>query len=94
MDVVVREESEQQRYVIEVDGTLAGFAQYRLDGKRMVFTHTEIDDAYEGQGLGSKLAAGALDAARERGLEVVPRCPFIKGWIDRHPAYADLVVAT
>ena len=93
MDAVVRDDPDRQRYVVEVDGVIAGFAQYRVEGERIVFTHTEIDDAHEGQGLGSKLAAGALDAVRGRNLAVVPRCEFIRGWIDRHPAYADLVAS-
>jgi predicted GNAT family acetyltransferase len=80
------------RYEIRVDGKLAGFAEYRLRPEnRIAFTHTEVDGAYEGQGVGSALARGALDDARARGLAVVPLCPFIKGWIDKHHDYADIV---
>ena len=57
----------------------------------MIFTHTEIDDAFEGQGLGSTLAKAALADAREHGLRVVPLCPFIAGYIKKHPEYTDLV---
>lgn len=78
---------------MQVDDRLAGFAQYRRHGGRLVFIHTEIDDAFEGQGLGSKLARAALDDARAHGLRVVPQCPFIAEWIRRHPDYADLVDA-
>ena len=53
--------------------------------------HTEIDPAFEGKGLGSALARGALDAERTRGEPIVPLCPFIRQYIDRHPEYADLV---
>ena len=53
--------------------------------------HTEIDPAFEGKGLGSALAKGALDAERALGEPVVPLCPFIRAYIDRHPEYADLV---
>ena len=74
-----------------MDGALAGFAFYRLRPGRIVFVHTEIDDAYAGRGLGGQLARAALDAARARGLTVRPDCPFIKGWIAKHPEYADLV---
>jgi predicted GNAT family acetyltransferase len=84
--------TEESRYEIVVDGRRAGFAEYRLRPEnRIVFTHTEVDGAYEGQGVGGALARGALDDARARGLAVVPMCPFIKGWIDKHPDYADLV---
>ena len=56
-----------------------------------MFTHTEVDDRFEGQGVGSALARFALDDVRAEGTRrVVPRCPFIKGWIDKHPDYADL----
>src|SRR5689334_4579253 len=76
--IEVRDNPDQVRYDIFVDGKLAGFARYVRKGKRIVFVHTEIDDAHEGQGLGSKLAQGALDDARTRGLAVVPLCPFIE----------------
>jgi len=89
----VADNQAEQRYDVFVDDEPAGFAAYRLEPGRIVFTHTEIDDAFEGQGVGSALAAAALDDARARGLRVVPQCPFIAGYIDRHPAYADLVDA-
>lgn len=82
---------DRNRFEIDVDGRLAGFAVYTLKPGQVVFTHTEIDSAFEGQGLGSVLAKGALDEVRARGLSVLPLCPFIKGWIARHPDYADLV---
>ena len=82
---------EKHRFEVHLDGELAGFAQYRDEDGHFVFTHTEIDDAFEGQGLGSALARGALDEMRERGVRIVPRCPFIASWIERHPDYADVV---
>ena len=92
-DVQTTDNAEEQRYEARVDGGLAGFAQYRVEGDRVVFTHTEVDDAYEGQGVGSSLARAALDDVRASGRSVVPECEFIRGWIDKHPAYADLVAA-
>ena len=56
----------------------------------MVFVHTEVDDAFEGQGVGSLLVRQALDSVRGEGLRVVAQCPFVKAWIERHPEYADL----
>ncbi|MDQ1520438.1 MAG: molybdenum cofactor cytidylyltransferase [Actinomycetota bacterium] len=88
----VRDNPDRLRYeVFDDDGALAGFAQYVLRSDRMIFVHTEIDDAFEGKGLGSKLAAGALDDVRRRGHLVVPLCPFIASYIERHPEYDDLV---
>ena len=82
----------EHRYEAHVDGGLAGFAVFSMRGDRIVFTHTEVDDRFEGQGVGSKLARHALDDVRERGsLRVVPQCPFIRSWIEKHPEYADLV---
>ena len=81
----------ESRYELHDDDRLIGVAAYRLSGDTITFTHTQVDPAYEGKGVGGNLARGALDDARARGLVVVPRCPFIRGWIARHPAYADLV---
>jgi predicted GNAT family acetyltransferase len=89
----VKNNPARRRYEIHVDGEVAGFAAYRSRDDAVVFTHTEIDEAHEGQGLGSALARGALDDVRESGGSVVPLCPFIKGYIDRHPEYGDLVTA-
>jgi hypothetical protein len=90
--VVVRDNPEAGRYEGWLGDTRAGFAEYRLTGGRIVFTHTEVDDAFAGQGVASAIAEAALDDVRDRRqLRVVPRCPFIRGWIERHPTYADLV---
>ena len=78
--------AEWSRFEIHVDGRTAGFAAYRMkDPHLMVLTHTEIDDAYEGRGLGSVLVRAALDSARGRGLSVRPDCPFVRAYIARHP---------
>ena len=89
--IEVVDDREKRRFEIRVDGELAGFADYSRRGGRLIFRHTEIDDAFEGRGLGSKLAQGALDAARTAGHGVVPLCPFIASYIERHPDYQDLV---
>jgi hypothetical protein len=91
-DVEVTHNEAEHRYEARVDGELAGSAYYDAADDLIVFTHTEVDDAFEGKGVGSALARGALDDVRADGRrKVVPRCPFIKGWIDRHPAYQDLL---
>ncbi|MDB5857751.1 MAG: hypothetical protein JWQ76_1440 [Ramlibacter sp.] len=81
----------QSRYEMTAGGELAAWAEYRRDGAVMRLTHTEVQGAYEGQGLASQLAAFALDDARRQGLRVVPDCPFMARYIERHPEYADLV---
>jgi len=92
-DPTVVDASEQSRFEVHADGRLAGFAEYCFkDPGLIVFTHTEIDDAFEGRGLGSALVRAALDAARARGLAVRPDCPFVRRYIARHSdAYLDLV---
>jgi uncharacterized protein len=84
---------ESSRFEIHAGGRLAGFAQYHMkDPGLIVFTHTEIDDAFEGRGLGSTLVRAALDTAHDRGLAIRPDCPFVRAYIARHPdAYLDLV---
>ena len=85
----------EHRYEARIDGALAGFAEYQLTDELIVFTHTEVDPAFEGRGVGGALARGALDeVAQDDSLRVVPQCPFIKAWIARHPDYAALVRPT
>lgn len=88
---VLSDHPDAHRYEARIEGGLAGFAAYRLPPGAIVFTHTEVDPAYEGHGVGGALARFALDDARSRGLEVVVVCPFIRAWIERHPDYADLL---
>jgi len=91
VDATVVDQPERERYEISVAGEPAGFTQYRLRPGLVAFVHTEIDPAREGEGLASRLIATALDDARERGLAVLPFCPFVNAYIERHPEYADLV---
>ena len=88
MDIAVVDNPARSRFEIHVDGQVAGFVRYRLSPGKIVFIHTEIDPVYEGKGLGSQLAAGALEAARERSLQIDPQCPFIAAYLKRHPEYA------
>jgi predicted GNAT family acetyltransferase len=84
----------EHRFEAYLGDRLAGFAVYRAQPGRLVFTHTETLPEFAGRGVGSGLAAAALDEVRARGLAVVPRCPFIAAWIERHPEYRDLVAGT
>ncbi len=79
------------RFEILVDGRLAGFADYRPEGTATALTHTVVQPEHEGQGVGAALARGALDAVRGNGGAVLPYCPFLRSWIQRHPDYLDLV---
>lgn len=91
VDVNVVDRADKQRYEALVGDAVAGFVEYEdVDGERAL-RHTEVDDAFEGKGVGSALAHGVLDELRDRGVKVRPFCPFISGWIRRHPDYLDLV---
>ena len=72
-------------------GRRIGLLAYHRHKNRIALTHTEVTPACEGRGFGSRLASAALDDARAQGLAVVPLCPFITWYIDRHPQYRDLV---
>jgi predicted GNAT family acetyltransferase len=88
----VRHAPEDSRYEVWAAGERAGFAAYVLDGDRITFTHTEVADRFEGQGVGSVLVAGALDDVRRGArLRVVAQCPFVAAWLERHPDQQDLL---
>ena len=91
MELRVADNPSLERYEVFADGTLAGFTQYRIRPELIAFVHTEVGDEWEGQGVGSALVRGALDDARARSLAVLPFCPFVNAWIERHPEYGDLV---
>jgi predicted GNAT family acetyltransferase len=82
---------DERRYEIHSDGQLAGYLVYGSRPGLIALVHTETLPEFEGRGFGGKLVRGALDHARARGMSVLPFCPFVNGWIERHPEYLDLV---
>jgi uncharacterized protein len=91
METTVRDVADADRYEIRDGDRLLGIAAYQLRGDQIRFIHTEVNPDAGENGLGSRLVRAALDDVRGRGLQVVPLCPFVRGWIERHPDYADLV---
>jgi predicted GNAT family acetyltransferase len=92
MNVEVRNNATEYRYELWADGEMAAYTQYALRRGRIAFLHTEVYESFEGMGLGGRLARAALDDARARRLVVVPYCPFIAAYIERHlDEYGDLV---
>ncbi|MFE0474884.1 GNAT family N-acetyltransferase [Streptomyces sp. NPDC058947] len=91
MAVTVTDNPSAARFELHEDQKLAGFAQYHTYKDEIAFLHTEVDPRFGGRGHAGRLIGAALDAARERGLAVLPYCPFVRGYITRHPDYLDLV---
>ena len=91
MSVAIADAPEGERYEIHMAGELAGFTEYKTRPGIIAFIHTEVDEGFQGRGLGNRLIAYALDDARKRGLAVLPFCPFVRSFIQSHPDYLDLV---
>ena len=93
MDAKVVDVPERGRFEVRVDDRVVGLASYHVDGTTMTLPHTEVDPSVGGRGIGSILVAGVLEAARERGLTVLPYCSFVRHYIQQHPELMDLVAA-
>ena len=91
MSARVVDNREESRYEVFSGDRRAGYSRYRLERDTMAILHTDIDDRFQGQGLGSELASHVLEDARERGLGVLPYCPFIQEYIAAHPRQVELV---
>ena len=79
------------RYEIEADGEIAGFITYKLSANDIAFLHTETEERFRGKGIAGHLVQASLDSARERGLAVLPYCPYVRRWIGAHREYAELI---
>ena len=85
---------EATRFAARLGEELVGVLEYiPLDGK-IIATHTEVDPAHEGQGIGSRFVAATLDQLRADGRLVQPLCPYVTAWLRRHPDYSDVVDPT
>ena len=90
-DLQVVDNPAKRRYEAVIDGAVAGYVFYQERPGSLVLIHTEVGEEWEGQGVGSRLIAGALDDIRARGLSVTPVCRFAAAYIERHAEYGDLV---
>jgi predicted GNAT family acetyltransferase len=92
MDLTVVDVPERSRYEVSADGEVVGFSAYHLiDRGVYALPHVEIDPAFEGKGVASRLMRDSLDHIRARGLKIVPICPFAQAYLKKNPSYADLV---
>jgi uncharacterized protein len=90
-DLTVHDNAKERRYESRIGTKVLGVISYQAEPSRLTLIHTEVDPAFEGKGVGSRLVAGALEDIRSRGLSLVPICPFVRAYLDRHPEQADLV---
>ena len=88
----MRDNPDGLRYELLVDGEVVGELRYRVRPDAVALIHTEVPEAFEGRGYGGRLVGGALDDLRARGLKIVPICPFVRAYLQRHSEYGDLVV--
>jgi len=91
MNATVVDVPERGRFEIRVDDRVVGLASYHVENGTMTLPHTEVDPSMGGRGLGTTLVAAVLDAARERGLHVLPYCSFVRRYIQTHAELVDLV---
>lgn len=89
--VTVRDEPDRHRYTASVDGQDAGFLVYHQAQGRHLFVHVEVDETYEGKGVASTLVREALDDVRSADGSIVPICPYVRSWVDRHEDYRPMV---
>lgn len=80
---------EKKRFEMQLGEQLAK-VQYILGSSEIIFTHTEVPEAFEGQGIAGKIAKVALDYAKNSGMRVRPMCPYIAAYIKRHPEYQSI----
>ncbi|WP_424951545.1 GNAT family N-acetyltransferase [Deinococcus sp.] len=86
----VQNNREAGRYEVRTGAGMA-FAEYRPAGGSVMFTHTEVPETLEGQGIGSELVKAALDDVKAQGKKVIPLCPFVAAYIGQHHEYLELV---
>lgn len=93
METQVRNNPEESRYELVLDGEVVGVADYRRQGDTLIFPHTQVKSSLRGQGLGAQLVKAALDDARANGFSVMAHCWYVAEFIDDNPEYRDLLVA-
>ncbi|MGN6577527.1 MAG: GNAT family N-acetyltransferase [Nocardioides sp.] len=92
MTLTVQENESANRFeAVDESGVVAGFVEYRERDGHRILVHTEVDDAFEGQGVGSSLARESVEQSLSEGVDLVVTCPFIVEYLERHPELAEQV---
>ncbi len=92
MGLTIADAEAARRYEAHLDAELAGFIDYKIRGARIALIHTETLPGHQGRGVAEQLVRFALEDARRRGLRVIPSCPYVKAYVERHPETHDIVV--
>ena len=91
MSYILIDNEAKKQYEFQIDGVLARIEYIKAQGK-IFLTHTEVPSKLEGKGVGSALVRQVLEDIQQKGLGLVPLCPFVAAYINRHPEYRGLVV--
>lgn len=89
----IRDNPEHKRYELPIDGEVA-VVTYNLNPPNLMITETLVPERLEGQGLASRLARHVIADAQERGLVILPVCPFFSAYLKKHPEHAQVVHPT
>lgn len=92
-DADIRDNADLKRYELAVGKELA-VVTYNLSEPNLMITETLVPVALEGQGIASRLAKHVLADAKERGLLILPVCPFFSSYLKKHPEHAEAVHPT
>jgi predicted GNAT family acetyltransferase len=90
----LHDDRDQARYEARIgdEGHLAALLDYRMTSEGIALLHTEVQEGYEGRGIGSRFVRMVFDDVRTRGLKIIPKCPFVLRWLERHAEQHDLLV--
>jgi predicted GNAT family acetyltransferase len=63
----------------------------RIGEHQIIIDHTEVPEAFRGQGAGVRLVTRAVEDARAAGKKIIPLCPFAAAQFRRHQEWADVL---
>lgn len=80
------------KFFIDVDGKQEAEMTFVFAGHdKIIIDHTGVNPGNEGKGFGKKMVTKAVEYAREKGLKIIPLCPFAKSVFDKTPEFRDVL---